>query len=43
MPYTVFYDREDERITALSIYGFASGLVAQLTAEETPAAGTPAA
>ena len=40
VPYTVFYDLEDGQITALRIYGFASGLVAQLTAEATPAAGT---
>jgi steroid delta-isomerase-like uncharacterized protein len=42
VPYTVFYDLEDGKITALRIQGFASGLVAQLTAEATPAAGTPA-
>jgi steroid delta-isomerase-like uncharacterized protein len=42
VPYTVFYDLSDGQITALRIQGFASGLVAQLTAEATPAAGTPA-
>jgi steroid delta-isomerase-like uncharacterized protein len=42
VPYTVFYDLEDGQITALRLQGFASGLVAQLTAEATPAAGTPA-
>jgi steroid delta-isomerase-like uncharacterized protein len=42
VPYTVFYDLADGQITALRIQGFASGIVAQLTAEATPAAGTPA-
>jgi steroid delta-isomerase-like uncharacterized protein len=42
VPYAVFYDLADGQITALRIHGFASGLVAQLTAEATPAAGTPA-
>ena len=42
VPYTVFYDLADGQITALRIQGFASGIVAQLTAEVTPAAGTPA-
>src|SRR5829696_9669473 len=42
VPYAVFYDLVDGQITALRIHGFASGLVAQLTAEATPAAGTPA-
>ena len=41
VPYTVFYDLADGQITALRIQGFASGIVAQLTAEATPAAGTP--
>ena len=36
VPYTVFYDVADGRITELRIYGFASGLMAQLTAEATP-------
>jgi predicted ester cyclase len=36
VPYTVFYDLADDQITALRIQGFASGLVAQLTAEATP-------
>jgi steroid delta-isomerase-like uncharacterized protein len=35
-PYTVFYDVADGQIAALRIYGFASGLVAQLTADATP-------
>ncbi len=39
VPYTVFYDLDDGQITALRIYGFASGLMAQLTAEATPTAG----
>ena len=42
VPYTVFYDLADGQITALRIQGFASGIVAQLTAEASPAAGTPA-
>jgi steroid delta-isomerase-like uncharacterized protein len=42
VPYTVFYDLADGKITALRIYGFAGGLVAALTAEATPGAGTPA-
>ncbi|HZA93796.1 MAG TPA: ester cyclase [Gemmatimonadales bacterium] len=41
VPYVVFYDVADGEITALRIHGFASGLVAALTAEATPAAGTP--
>jgi steroid delta-isomerase-like uncharacterized protein len=41
VPYTVFYDLADGQITALRIQGFASGIVAQLTAEASPAAGTP--
>jgi predicted ester cyclase len=42
VPYAVFYDVANGEITALRIHGFASGLVAALTAEATPAAGTPA-
>jgi steroid delta-isomerase-like uncharacterized protein len=42
VPYAVFYDLADGQIMALRIHGFASGIVAQLTAEATPAAGTPA-
>ncbi len=41
VPYAVFYDVDNGEITALRIHGFASGLVAQLTAEASPAAGTP--
>jgi steroid delta-isomerase-like uncharacterized protein len=41
VPYTVFYDFADGKIAALRILGFASGLVAQLSAEEPPTA-TPA-
>ena len=41
VPYAVFYDLADGEITALRIHGFASGLVAALTAEPSPAAGTP--
>jgi steroid delta-isomerase-like uncharacterized protein len=40
VPYAVFYDLADGKITALRIHGFATGLVAALTAEATPAAGT---
>ena len=43
VPYAVFYDVADGQITALRIHGFASGLVAALTAEATPTAGTPEA
>jgi steroid delta-isomerase-like uncharacterized protein len=43
VPYAVFYDVADGEITALRIHGFASGLVAALTAEASPAAGTPEA
>jgi steroid delta-isomerase-like uncharacterized protein len=42
VPYTVVYDFADGQMTALRIYGFASGLVAQLTAEAAPT-GTPSA
>ena len=38
VPYTVFYDLADGQIAALRIQGFASGLVAQLTAKATPTA-----
>ena len=37
VPYTVFYDVGDGEITALRIYGFAGGLMTQLTAGPTPA------
>jgi predicted ester cyclase len=36
VPYAAFYDLADGKITALRLFGFASGLVAQLTAEATP-------
>jgi predicted ester cyclase len=43
VPYKVFYDLAEDQITALRIHGFASGLAAQLTAEEgstaTPTSG----
>ena len=42
VPYAVFYELADGEITVLRIHGFATGLVAALTAEATPAAGTPA-
>jgi steroid delta-isomerase-like uncharacterized protein len=42
VPYAVFYDVADGKITAVRIYGFVSGMMAQLTADATPAAGTPA-
>ena len=41
VPYAVFYDLADGEITALLIHGFASGLVAALTAEATATTGTP--
>ena len=37
VPYAAFYDLADAKITTLRIYGFASGLVAALTAEAPPA------
>ena len=43
VPYTVFYDLADGKITALRLQGFASGLVAAITADAMPAAGTPSA
>ena len=42
VPYAVFYDVADAEITALRIHGFATGLVAALTAEATPASETTA-
>ena len=42
VPYAAFYDVADGEITALRIHGFATGLVAALTAEATPASTTPA-
>jgi steroid delta-isomerase-like uncharacterized protein len=42
VPYAAFYDLADGKITALRIHGFATGLVAALTAEATPASGTTA-
>ena len=41
VPYSVFYDLADSKITTLRIYGFATGLMAALTAEA-PAASTTA-
>jgi len=41
VPYSVFYDLADGKITALRIYGFATGLVAALTAEAGPASTAP--
>ena len=41
VPYAVFYDLADGEITALRIHGFATGMVTALTAEASPAAGTP--
>jgi steroid delta-isomerase-like uncharacterized protein len=41
VPYSAFYDLADGKITTLRIYGFATGLVAALTAEA-PASTTPA-
>ena len=42
VPYAAFYDVADAEITALRIHGFATGLVAALTAEATPASTAPA-
>ena len=42
VPYAVFYDLADGEITALRIHGFATGLVAALTADATSAPGTTA-
>ena len=41
VPYAVFYDLADGKITALRIHGLATGLVAALTAEATPASTAP--
>ena len=41
VPYAAFYDLADAKITALRIHGFATGLVAALTAEATPASTAP--
>jgi steroid delta-isomerase-like uncharacterized protein len=41
VPYAAFYDLADTKITALRIHGFATGLVAALTAEATPASTAP--
>jgi steroid delta-isomerase-like uncharacterized protein len=40
VPYAVFYDVADGAITELRIHGFATGVVAALTAEPTPATAT---
>jgi steroid delta-isomerase-like uncharacterized protein len=36
VPYAAFYDLAENEITAIRLFGFASGLVMQLTAEGTP-------
>ena len=41
VPYAAFYDLADGKITALRIHGLATGLVAALTAEATPASTAP--
>jgi steroid delta-isomerase-like uncharacterized protein len=41
VPYAAFYDVADAEITALRIHGFATGLVAALTAEAIPASTAP--
>ena len=41
VPYAVFYDLADSKITTLRIHGLATGLVAALTAEATPASTAP--
>jgi hypothetical protein len=43
VPYAVFYELIDGEITVLRIHGFVTGLMTALTAETTPAAGTPSA
>jgi steroid delta-isomerase-like uncharacterized protein len=40
VPYAVVYDLADGEITELRIYGFATGVVAALTAEASPATAT---
>jgi steroid delta-isomerase-like uncharacterized protein len=42
VPYAAFYDLADAKITALRIHGFATGLMAALTAEAPPTSGTSA-
>jgi len=42
VPYTVFYDVTDGQISTLRILGFASGLLAQLTAAATTVVDIPA-
>jgi steroid delta-isomerase-like uncharacterized protein len=42
VPYAAFYDVADGKITAVRIHGFATGLVAALTAGAAPAPGTSA-
>jgi steroid delta-isomerase-like uncharacterized protein len=41
VPYAAFYDVADGKITALRIHGFATGLVAALSAEAAPSSTTP--
>lgn len=41
VPYAAFYDLADGKITAIRIHGFATGLIAALTAEATPASTAP--
>ena len=41
VPYAVFYDLADGKITALRIHGLATGLVAAISAEATPASTAP--
>jgi hypothetical protein len=36
VPYAAFYDLADAKITAIRLFGFASWLITQLTAEATP-------
>jgi predicted ester cyclase len=43
VPYAVFWELADEKITGLRLYGLASGLIRQLTSAPAPANGTPAA
>lgn len=43
VPYAVFWELADEKITGMRVYGFASGMIRQLTAGSESATGTPAA
>lgn len=42
VPYVAVVELAGDQITSINLYGPSAGLVQQLTAEETPTAGTPA-